>query len=145
MTNTASPIEEPVREETVEDKEFQRALELVEKRLKDMEADYEETLAAERPKEEVKGTSIEELGYGPLRSDSDESSDDEEEEFGAFISGEVREERMKGSPSVVHPKQMSLEDRQRIREAMASMPKPDEPEWARGLTDDEFLKAALSR
>lgn len=36
MTNTASPIEEPVREETVEDKEFQRALELVEKRLKDM-------------------------------------------------------------------------------------------------------------
>ncbi|KAF4728585.1 hypothetical protein FOZ63_005614 [Perkinsus olseni] len=148
MSNTENPREksEESTREGEEEEDFQRAMELVERRLRDMDADYEATLAAEKPKEgDKEEASAEELGYDRLCSDP---SDDEQEEFGAFVSGQVVEES-KGDvdrpAAALHPKPMSPERRQRIREAMASIPPPDAPEWARGLSDEEFLKAAVLR
>ncbi|KAF4663173.1 DEAD (Asp-Glu-Ala-Asp) box polypeptide 41 [Perkinsus olseni] len=147
MSDTEKPREksEESTREGEEEEEFQRAMELVERRLRDMDADYEATLAAEKPKEgDKEEASAEELGYDRLCSDSS----DDEEEFGAFVSGQVVEES-KGDvdrlAAALHLKPMSPERRQRIREAMASIPQPDAPEWARGLSDEEFLKAAVLR
>ncbi|KAF4671520.1 hypothetical protein FOL47_001503 [Perkinsus chesapeaki] len=128
--------------EEEDDEQFKRAMELVERRLRDLDADYEATLAAEKPKD---SDPPEDLGYGLLRSESCSSSEDDG--FGAFTSGEVLDEpadAQQSQPTVIHPKPMSSEKRERIKQAMAEMPKPPMPEWARALSDEEFLRAVLS-